>query len=276
MDFLRKQSPFGQVLLLVLVGIVSTTVVFMILSVLFSLFPSSDESVQNMQRICLSAIPFGVGLFLVPGIMYARISTMEKAQVGVKNLTWSLLVFVCGLGALTFLAVVNKEIIVGLGFESQVEMLDQLDSFFSKLFGPTASTASFVLSVLLIGVVTGICEEMAFRRFLFHHLYRNTKKLWLAIVLSSFIFAILHFNYIQLIPMFFFGVLFALVFFITKSVWVSAALHALNNILSICVVRFDIDDTILEQYHLEIAIPSILLLTGLMYLKRKELFTKNQ
>lgn len=275
MDLLRKQPPFLQILLLATIGVVSAVLIGGFLFWLFGLFPSDDIAVQNMQNICLSAIPTGLGLFLVPGILYARITKLEKHNLTIKSIGWSFLLFIAGLGLLPILAFINHELIVLVGLDSQVEMLAQMDTYFNLLFGPEASMFSFVLSIVLIGLMTGICEEMAFRRLLFHHLHKNTGGLWFSVVVSGFIFALLHFNYIQLIPMTLFGILFALVFYITQSVWVSAALHALNNIISICVVRFGIDDSNYELYRLEIAIPSILLLTGLMYVKRNKLLTRN-
>src|SRR5690554_7401774 len=101
-----------------------------------------------------------------------------------------------------------------------------------SLVGPVGST-SFIIAVLIIGVITGIAEELAFRRFLFHHILKNNKKVMPCILISAVVFAVLHFNYIQIIPLLVFGVALGLMYYVSGSIIPGIVVHALNNILNV-------------------------------------------
>jgi membrane protease YdiL (CAAX protease family) len=129
----------------------------------------------------------------------------------------------------------------------------------------------YYFGIFTIGIVTGIAEEFAFRAFLFHHLIKHTKRIWISILLSSFLFAILHFNFLQIIPLFLFGIILAIVYFVTNKLWIPILLHSTNNILNVYWMRTNTFPDWMENIQLEIIIPSTLLLMGLLYYYRKKL-----
>src|SRR5690554_310670 len=129
----------------------------------------------------------------------------------------------------------------------------------------SSDLTSFIIAVLIIGVITGIAEELAFRRFLFHHILKNNKKVMPSILISAVVFAVLHFNYIQIIPLLVFGVALGLMYYVSGSIIPGIVVHALNNILNVYWLSEDTFPTWMMEIDLKITIPSTLLLMGLIF-----------
>ncbi len=84
--------------------------------------------------------------------------------------------------------------------------------------------------VLLIAVAP-VVEEIFFRGFLYQSL-RNSLGVWPGAVLSGLIFGAIHFEFFKLVQLAILGVILALLFERTRSLWPPIMLHALNNTLA--------------------------------------------
>jgi uncharacterized protein len=100
------------------------------------------------------------------------------------------------------------------------------------------SAADFALLVLAVVVAASIAEEMLFRGFLQGALERSmdvTK----AVLLSAFIFTLLHFNPWWLIDILVAGVFLGVMSWKSRSLWPCVIVHAVNNGLGIVFVHVD-------------------------------------
>ena len=131
--------------------------------------------------------------------------------------------------------------------------------------------SGFLFGLFTIAIITGISEEFAFRGFMFNHIFRTTRKPLLSIVITAFIFALLHFNYLQFIPLFVFGAILTMIYFITRQLWLVILLHVLNNGFNVWWLSTATFPNWMENIYLEITIPSTLLFMGLLYYFRKKL-----
>lgn len=273
----QRLSPFIQLIVLILIGAVAFIVISIISSVVItSIYPDlplTDITVQQekfpVQFMMMYYFPFQMGFLLIPGILFIRwspkISSIKKWSL--RGSVWGILLFVCVFLLLPFFSEINTWIIESFGMLETLESQKILsDSQMKDLMGSTGQT-SFVVGVLIIGVLTGIAEEIAFRRLLFAHMLSFTQQFWLSIVGSAFIFAILHFNYLQFIPLMTFGIALAMIYYYSGSIWIGAGLHALNNIINLWWLSTDNFPTWMEEIDLKTTIPSTLLLTGLIYYK---------
>lgn len=273
----QRLSPFVQLIVLILIGAVAFIVISIISSlVITSIYPDlplNDITVQQekfpVQFMMMYYFPFQMGFLLIPGILFvrwsAKISSIKKWSL--RGSVWSILLFVCVFLLLPFFSEINTWIIESFGMLETLESQKILsDSQMKNLLG-SADQTSFVVGLLIIGVLTGIAEEIAFRRLLFTHMLSFTQQFWLSIIGSSFIFAILHFNYLQFIPLMTFGIALAMIYYYSGTIWIGAGLHALNNIINLWWLSTDNFPTWMEQIDLKTTIPSTLLLTGLIYYK---------
>lgn len=89
-----------------------------------------------------------------------------------------------------------------------------------------------LLNIFLAGILAPLVEEILFRGVIFGSLQTYFGK-WTAAVISSIIFAGLHFQLYGLIPRFILGMALVYLFDKYKSLYPSIALHAVNNMVAI-------------------------------------------
>ncbi|MDX1651202.1 MAG: type II CAAX endopeptidase family protein [Brumimicrobium sp.] len=275
-----KYPPFLQVVLLLMIGFVTFSICSMLASlVLEGFYP--DLSVQTalseaarfpVQYMFLFYLPFQLGFLLTPGLTYLWLTRDNEKKVfpekSTSGVIYAFLFFIAIFLLLPLLNEINIYLVDSLGMFEQLEAEKiRMDQQMIMLFGKNASVEAYIFAVIVIGLITGISEELAFRRFLFHHLFKNTGKLWLSVVASAFVFALLHFNYLQFIPLFCFGVILAIMYQLSGSIWPAVLAHTLNNMLNIYWLRNENFPYWMENIELKTTIPSTVLLMGLLYLK---------
>ena len=92
----------------------------------------------------------------------------------------------------------------------------------------TLPVLDLVFLVMAGAIFAPIAEEFLFRGLFFQHL-RGKRALWVAVLVSSAVFAVAHFVPILLPVLFVFGIAEALVMERYGSIYPAIALHALNN-----------------------------------------------
>jgi membrane protease YdiL (CAAX protease family) len=275
-------SPFSQVIFLLLVGTVSFFLVNVLLALIIQfVYPKLDIANTSAMIVnypslymVISFLPFQLGFLLFPGALYffyLRENSNKLLLPKFKNTIWASLLFITAVLLLPFFSEINHAITKALGVYAYLyELKSASDGILQQLL-MNRHSMSFITAILLIGVLAGIAEELIFRGFLFNHLLKTTNHLWLSILASGFLFALLHFNYFQLLPLIMFGIVLAIIYYITKSLIPGIILHAINNMVNVYWIRYDNFPYWLESMHLEITIPSTLLLMGLLYIKRFDL-----
>ncbi len=108
-------------------------------------------------------------------------------------------------------------------FHLPLQTNDQVLLAFSK-YAPLTTYATLIVAVF----VAPICEEVFFRGFVFAGLLRGMALVW-AIVFSSLIFAVAHFDVGSFVVLFIIGLALSFLRWRTKSIWPGILLHMLNN-----------------------------------------------
>lgn len=154
------------------------------------------------------------------------VSTSWKAYIGVC------IIFVVGMPFLDQVIWWNQNVSLGAGWE-------EVESIFRELEEQALQTTDVILSdksvigliveILLVGCLTGFCEEMFFRGTLQRILWRSPLGAHGAIWVTAFIFSLLHFQFYGFVPRFLLGAFFGYLFYWTWSIRVCAFAHALNN-----------------------------------------------
>lgn len=275
-------TPFFQAVILFVIGFISfiliSIVVSLVTSALYPSMPVDDINLQlkafPVQYMFVNFMPFQLGFLLIPGILYSNLTKgseriLEKPRF--KTILWSFLLFICAFFLLPFFGEINLEITKYLGmYEDLMVAKEASDAQLKGLVG-APSSMSFYASLMIIGLVTGIAEEFAFRRFLFHHILVSSKKLTLALFLSAAIFALLHFNYIQLLPLFSFGLVLGMMYYVSGSIVPGIIMHAGNNIINVYWLANDSFPSWMNEMELQMVIPATVLLMGLMIFWKKQL-----
>lgn len=132
------------------------------------------------------------------------------------------------LGSLVFTSA-YAFIVSGLGFDALVPEPLPIEL--------AEDSALMLVSVLALGVWVPFAEEVFFRGFLFAGLAARYG-LYVGVAVSAFLFAVVHFSLATIIPIFVTGILFGLVYHVTRSIWIPVAAHSAQNILALLASRY--------------------------------------
>lgn len=113
----------------------------------------------------------------------------------------------------------------------------------AEMFGNIGlSWASIIFLPLFGGILIAFAEELFFRGFL----YRAIRDRWgvlPGLIASSLIFAVAHFIPLLILPLFMMGLLLAWLYERSRSLWVSIAVHAGNNIIAFAAIFWALSQT---------------------------------
>jgi membrane protease YdiL (CAAX protease family) len=284
---LKQQPPFLQVIAIISIGIVSYFVFSMVLFTVLPFFVSDatmrDITIMEHENgalyMLLLYIPMQICLFLIPGLIYRRITPKSELPfptiTEVERKQW--LIWGIGLFSLLFLLLpaLNE---LNVYFTKLTGTYDNLlenkllsDERLFRLFGPDTPKVNLFVALIVIAGVTAICEEFAFRRFLLAHILKTTGHPWLSILTSGIFFAILHFNYLQIFPLLGYGIGLGLIYYTTQSIWPGIILHAIINAISINWVHHDTFPEWMQTHSYQLTIPTLVITSGLIFWKRKKL-----
>lgn len=122
-------------------------------------------------------------------------------------------------------------------------------SMIESLLGGTG-VGDLLVSVLIIGVLTGIAEECFFRGGLQSILMRTFGNAHVAIWVAAFVFSAIHMQFFGFVPRLLLGAFFGYLYWWSGSLWLSVVAHAFNNslvVLSMWLVRRGVDTVALDE-----------------------------
>ena len=111
--------------------------------------------------------------------------------------------------------------------EAQEAALIQINSF-----------PRYLISILIIAFLPALFEETFFRAGMQNMLTRWFKGPWVAIILTSIIFSLIHMSFYGFIVRFGLGIILGLIFYYSGSLWLSILFHFLFNGIQVTVLYF--------------------------------------
>lgn len=125
-------------------------------------------------------------------------------------------------------------------FNSFKLFFDELNKLVDASYGNLLSAGNvfeYAIVILVIAVTPAVCEEVFFRGFA-QKSYELKLKPWGAILITSLVFGLYHFNPYGLVALIALGMYFGFVAYKTESIFVVMVLHFLNNFFSIILYWF--------------------------------------
>ena len=192
---------------------------------------SADQWEGNLPRLAwLAAIAESVLLISV-WLIVVKKYRLSWSAVGVRppyGVQSFVLAAAALLGSLAFTAAYGA-VVSGLGLDALTPE--------SLPVGLAGDGALILLSALALGVWVPFVEEVFFRGFLFAGLAARYG-LYVGVAVSAAMFALVHFSPATIIPIFVTGILFGLVYHVTRSIWIPIAAHSAQNLLALLASRF--------------------------------------
>lgn len=193
---------------------------------------------EKTNSLLYSSLVFIFNLVFLGGtalVMGAGRGKFSLAEIGLRPVRWKW----AWLGLALALVVILLPIRGGLGLLIEYLLNGNLDSLAlrSQLVQPEGVNAlSFVVTLLFVGILVPISEELFFRGAIYTWLRERTP-VWVAVVISAALFGLGHIDSLGVVvASFVMGVVNAWVFEKTRSIWVPIAIHAANNSLAILLV----------------------------------------
>ncbi len=188
------------------------------------------ERLGRRENVFLAVIILQIILFIIPGILYCRfkgngfISKVRFNRFSPDKIWLS----VCSFFVLASGSALVKLGLYAIGYYSQ-----QYTLYENYLPNDASSVANLVYILIAIAIIPAITEEFIFRGIILGEYTEMGTKPKTAVILSSVMFAMLHFNLYQFPVYFFGGIVLGYVAFISNSVFCAMIVHLLNNIFSL-------------------------------------------
>jgi membrane protease YdiL (CAAX protease family) len=168
---------------------------------------------------------YALAILIVLGVPWlVKRSRTTKAELGVHRLpTWTDILLVPG-GAVVYLILTVIITSFAMNFFKFIDYDQTQDTGFTNLSAHT----EYVLAFIMLVIIAPIAEELLFRGYLFGKI-RKYVPLWLAIIVTSVVFAVVHGAWNVGLDVFALSIVLCLLRVISGSLWPSILLHMLKN-----------------------------------------------
>jgi len=241
-----EKSPYLQLLSLVMYAIAGV-LISLILTLLafyvmygefmnYSWLEAANPKFVTVNRVMISLQQ--MGLFLVPAL-FLSLGEGKKMNVfyDFKTTKATFLLLTIALMAVSMpLVELSTQLNQKMAFPGFLKSIEEWMK--SKEDAAMATTeallkmdhiGTYLLNIILIGILPAVCEELMFRGAIQRTLGRIFSNPHVAIWLSAFVFSAIHLQFYGFLPRFLLGASFGYIYFWTKSLWYSIFAHFLNN-----------------------------------------------
>ena len=219
------KGTVGLILLLLAGNLMGSAVVF-----LFGIFFSAEDVLTYGQ---LLAYP----VMFIPPMVYASFMSRRNELFDTGYALDSNNFGKAG-GWLMAIMVSVATLAVGFLMDPVNAALPKMPESLEKILENMVSDGPLWVSLLSVSVMAPFFEEWLCRGMILRGLLRKMHPVW-AMVISSFCFALIHFNPWQGIPAFVLGMLFAYVYYKTGSLKLTMLMHCVNNTFAVIVGQID-------------------------------------
>lgn len=232
-NLLQNQSvKFSQKITLLICAFLLCLVMTTMLNSLILALTGADSLIF----INISILTQNILAFILPvAITMAFITTkpLQFLQLDTKPTTKSIImmfaIYIAMTPAMNYLVDWNANITLPESMKAIETWMKASENAASAVTDRILNQNNILLSILLVGVLTGLSEEILFRGGLQQILATRPMNIHLAIWISAFIFSAIHFQFFGFFPRLFLGALFGYFAFWSGSLWTAIIAHAVNN-----------------------------------------------
>ncbi len=240
-------SPFVKLIF----DLVITFVVFIFLFVI-GLFVGAklfdlkvfDLLNENMLFENLAALRYVVllqtlSLFFFPSVAIAYFFSNPAEFLNTRNWSnlkafiYAILAFLIAQIFIDYLAFLNQKIPVSQSLYNFFKQSEQKNIQITQHLLYSKTIWDYLINLIVVALIPAISEEFFFRGVLQKHFIETFKNPHAGIILTAFVFAFVHFQFLTFLPRFVLGLMLGYIYFWSKSIWLSATAHFTNNALGV-------------------------------------------
>jgi uncharacterized protein len=188
-------------------------------------------------------IVLSIGLFIIPPLLLAWLFSGKPAAYLLLNhkpalmqVAVVLFIMIMAIPAINFFAYWNTQIRLP-GYLSNVEQYfihaEKVAEEQTAAFLKIQSIQGLLFNIFMIGMLPAIGEELMFRGILQRLLSKMTRNVHWGIILSSFFFSAIHFQFYGLFPRWILGIFFGYMLVWSGSLWLPMLAHFVNNTVAV-------------------------------------------
>lgn len=236
-----------------------------------------------INRFKLAQVAASLISFILPALLFGYYSSpkalpyvgVQKSVSPVLMIAAALLLF-CIQPFVGWLGQINARVNFG-SLQKPLEDMEALYNRALQVFLQMKTVSDLVVNLFIMALLPAIAEELFFRGALQKAILRMTHQPWLAILMSSVVFGLMHGTFFKLLPIFTLGLLLGTVYYITRNLWYTITIHFLNNAFAVLSVYYAGSSGILKKLAnddlsvpLYAALISLMIAIGIIYfIKRK-------
>ena len=219
--------------LLKTIGIIALIELINIIILIVYLITSGIQDIESVSGDLIVGVSVvsQIAVFLLILLRYRKkqfVSLVRLNKTSPKILLWA---FLIGIGSLSF----SRTLIAIM----QVLIPSQVAAY-ADMMSEVLSGSNVLMTLLAVVILAPLTEEIVMRGLLFRWFENTNMKPWALIWVSGLFFGLWHMNIVQGIFATVIGIVCALCFMMTKSLWVPIVIHFSNNAFAmgiICIKR---------------------------------------
>ncbi|MDR1518099.1 MAG: CPBP family intramembrane metalloprotease [Dysgonamonadaceae bacterium] len=254
------------------------------------IFGVEVDAVRGVWEIRFSSFVQALLMFFLPAYaVFAwsfpqpfRALKLLKTDVLWKNIAWGVVILCIACPFTSFLTQLNKEMVLPAsmsGIEQWIWNYEQQAKGVADLMLSGKSISGLLVNLLLVAGFAAVAEELFFRGALQQLWQGITKSRHLAVWTTAFIFSAIHLQFYGFLPRLVLGAMLGYLFSYSGNLWVSIAVHFLNNAIVISAMYYRnfnpeavnrIDNLPITLAFTLIAVVSLILTVALFWWRDKE------
>lgn len=200
-----------------------------------------DKFFEANSRSYLLAMSVVQNLIGFIGTAYACAYFISKRPAGFLGLTEKVdlrpflgvvIVYIIGIPFLNQIIYYNQQISLPAsmsGLEHQMRQMESAAEAVTEIILASTSVGGLISGILIIGILTGLSEELLFRGALQKSLSACPAMGKWSIWIAAIIFSAVHMQFFGFIPRLLLGAFFGYLLYTTNSIWPGVFAHSLNN-----------------------------------------------
>lgn len=179
-------------------------------------------------------------MFFVPAIMMAVYMSRKpfrfigfNGHVSNKQYLFTILIMLAALPLSGALGELNKMIPLSPELTIKFKVLEDQYTEQVKVISSIKGFPDYIASIVLMAMLPALFEEMLFRGGVQNLMFRQTKNLWVTVIITSIIFSAIHMSFYGFLPRMMLGIVLGLLYQWTGSLWLAVLGHFLNNAIGV-------------------------------------------
>jgi membrane protease YdiL (CAAX protease family) len=254
-------SPFSQLILLAFI-MMACLLLFMLIGILFAplllglplteltnVF-NGNTSVQNINVIRYIQVLSGIGLFIIPAFIaswlfsgtatgYLNFDFRKTRKSKFNLIKWFgavLLLMLMAIPCINMLAALNEMIVFPKsmsGLEQWLKAFEEAAQELTESFLKVDNIGGMLFNIFMMAFLPALGEELIFRGLLQKIFIRWTGSIHVGIIITGFLFSLMHMQFYGFFPRWLLGVMFGYLLVWSGTIWLPIFAHFVNNAVAV-------------------------------------------